>query len=67
MSSEPEDIYIDNDPIESLNIIFKTLDNLKYELSGREYTLTDDEMGWVFYCRDVAEEALRKLGVKNVG
>jgi hypothetical protein len=48
------------DPIESLKIIFNTLNDLQYELSGSEYTLNDDEMGWVFYCRDMAEITLRQ-------
>lgn len=55
------------DPIESLKRIFKILDNLHYELSAREYTLDDDEMSWVFHCRDIAELTLKNLGVKYVG
>jgi hypothetical protein len=66
MSGECENLG-DDETIESLKIIFKTLDNLQYELSGREYTLTDDEMSWVFFCRDLAESTIRKLGVKYVG
>ena len=49
------------DPIESLKRIFKILDNLHYELSAREYTLDDDEMSWVFHCRDIAELTLKNL------
>lgn len=43
----------------ALQSIFRILDNLKYECKARTYTLDDDAMGWVFYCRDVAELALK--------
>ncbi len=41
-----------------LTSIAKILDNVKYELTAREYTLNEDEMASIFYCRDVAQIAL---------
>ena len=46
----------------SLQSIFRVLDNLEYECNSSIYTLDDDEMSWVFYCRDLAEKTLNKLG-----
>jgi hypothetical protein len=34
--------------------ISRILDNLEYECRSRVYTLDDDEMSFVFYCRDLA-------------
>lgn len=52
--------------IKALESISRILDNLNYECCSREYTLDEDEMGWVFYCRDLAFEALRKQGERHV-
>lgn len=46
-------------PIEALKNIYRHLDNLQYERSGREYTLDEDAMGWIFYCRDTAWLAIK--------
>lgn len=43
-----------------LKDISRILNNVQYELSARIYTLDEDEMGWVFYCRDLADKALRE-------
>lgn len=43
----------------TLAAIASILDSVKYECSSREYTLDDDAMGWVFHCRDLAQETLR--------
>ncbi len=43
----------------ALQSIFRILDSLKYECEARTYTLDDDAMGWVFYCRDLAEITLK--------
>jgi hypothetical protein len=48
--------------ITALKSIFRILDNLKYECCAREYTLDQDEMGWIFYCRDTADIVLRHQG-----
>jgi len=41
--------------IKALESIFRILDSLKYECSGREYTLDEDQMSWIFFCKDLAE------------
>ncbi len=51
--------------IKALQMISMLLDNLKYERCGRECTLHEDEMGFVFYCRDLADEALREHKERN--
>jgi hypothetical protein len=38
--------------VQILREVHRFLDNLKYELSSREYTLDEDQMGSIFYCRD---------------
>lgn len=43
----------------TLKAIFCILNNLKYECESRTYTLDENEMGWVFHCRDLAELVLR--------
>lgn len=45
----------------ALRDIARILDNIKYELAARVYTLDDDQMSWVFYCRDLAQKTLRDL------
>ncbi len=44
----------------ALQTISMVIDNMKYELSGRVYTIDEDEMSWIFYCRDLADKALRE-------
>ncbi len=43
---------------QALQDIARILDNIEYECCSREYTLNDDEMSWVFYCRDLAQKTL---------
>ena len=43
----------------ALQSIFRILDSLKYEHEARIYTLNDDEMEWVFLCRDLAESVIK--------
>lgn len=45
---------------QALISISKVINNLKYECESRLYTLNDDEMGYIFYCRDLADLILRK-------
>lgn len=50
-----------NDKIDAITVlksISTILDNLNYECSGRVYTLDDDEMSWIFHCRDLADECI---------
>jgi len=47
--------------VQVLKDIYSHLDNVEYECSGRVYELTDDEMSWIFYCRDMAWLALKKF------
>ncbi len=53
--------------INVLKKISNLLDNIQYERSGRICTLEEDEMSWIFYCRDLADEAIRLHGEKDVG
>ncbi len=39
----------------TLKTISKVLGNLKYDCCGREYTLDEDQMGSIFFCRDLAD------------
>jgi hypothetical protein len=45
--------------LNALQTISRIINNLNYECSARIYTLDDDEMGDIFYCRELADEALR--------
>lgn len=47
--------------INTLLTISRLLTNLKYDCCGREYILDEDEIGWIFFCRDLADETLRKF------
>ena len=49
-----------NDLLKTLQDISRILDDIKYECSGRIYVLDDNEMNWVFYCRDIADIAIKK-------
>jgi len=40
--------------------ISRIITNLNYECEARIYSLNDDEMGNIFYCRDIADHYLRK-------
>jgi len=51
---------VELDPIITLKSISRILDTLTYECSGRQYTLNDDQMSWIFYCRDLADDCIRK-------
>ncbi len=48
--------------IEVLKIVYRMLDNLKYECCAREYTLDEDQMGNIFYCRDEIWLTLKEFG-----
>lgn len=48
-----------NDPIESLKLIYRLLDSIRYKSSGSVYTIEDDQMGVIFFCKDVAEMTVR--------
>ncbi len=45
---------------EALKTIANSLDNIKYECESRIYTLEEDEMATVFFCRDLAQNVLRE-------
>lgn len=38
--------------INVLKDVHRFLDNIQYELSARQYTLEEDQMAYIFYCRD---------------
>lgn len=44
------------------------LNNIKYDLESRVYTLSEDEFGTIFFCRDMIDKAIteieKALGVK---
>ncbi len=48
--------------VNCLKEIYKRLDNLEYVCEAREYTLNDDEMGSIFYCRDTIWKVLKENG-----
>jgi hypothetical protein len=50
---------MNDEALKALCTISKVIDNLKYERSARTYTLYEDEMRNVFFCRDLADEVLR--------
>ncbi len=52
--------------LKALQTISRILDNVKYECCARAYTLDQDEMGWIFYCRDEADLAIKAYKDKNV-
>ena len=47
------------DPIVALKVISIILDNLNYECESSVYTLDEDAMGWIFYCRDMADICIK--------
>ncbi len=44
----------------TLQSIARILDAIDCECSSRGYHLTDDEMGSVFYCRDLAQKTIKE-------
>lgn len=47
--------------IECLKDIHRHLSNIEYACFGREYRLDEDEMSWIFYCRDYAWTTLKEF------
>jgi hypothetical protein len=43
-----------------LKTTYRFLENLKYELDAREYTLDEDQMAIIFYCRDMIWKFLKE-------
>lgn len=63
MFTEDDEYYIptkEEDMLNSLRCIAKRLSKLEYDHISKTYTLSDDEMDWVFYCRDVARHMVLK-------
>jgi len=58
-------MILDEDPIQVLKTISRLLNNIEYECNSRVYTLDDDEMGWMFYCRDIADVCIKNNEEKN--
>lgn len=48
----------------ALQDIARILDTIECECAARTYTLDEDEIGLVFYCRDLAQWTLRN-GIKK--
>ena len=44
----------------ALERIFKILDNIEYERENRTYTISDEEMSYIFHCKNLAELALNE-------
>ncbi len=42
------------DYIHKLKIIFGHLNNVKRDCGKKHYTLSEDEMNWIWHCRDLA-------------
>jgi len=53
--------------VQVLRDVYRFLDNIKYELSSREYTLDEDQMGSIFYCRDKIWLILQEYDKENAG
>lgn len=49
----------ESDLLEKMGKIERWLDSIKYECEASVYTLTDEEMGGVFTCRDLAYNAIQ--------
>lgn len=60
MEKTPKDVAFE-EMRETLKQIANMLDNVGYECCAREYTLNEDEMATIFYCRDVAQKVLRSI------
>ncbi len=45
---------------DTLRVISKIINNLKYECESRTYILDEDAMGGIFHCRDLADDVLRE-------
>lgn len=48
----------------ALQDIARILDTIEYECIAHTYTLDEEEISWVFYCRDLAQWTLRN-GIKK--
>lgn len=51
--------------IKSLKMISRVLDNIQYELEARVYTCDEDNFTDIFFCRDEADWALRKIEIEE--
>lgn len=47
--------------VQALKDIYRHLDNLEYVCESSIYTVDEDEMSWIFYCRDHAWKTLQKF------
>jgi len=47
--------------INTLASIFKALDEIEYECEARSYTLDEDNIAALFFCRDLAWLAIKDL------
>lgn len=50
-----------NKALKVIKSIYRMLDSVKYELQAREYTLNEDDMSTVFYCRDLAGMTIKAI------
>ncbi len=45
--------------LKTLMVISALINHISYECESRSYTLCDDEMDTIFYCRDLADKTLK--------
>ena len=59
-----EDIYKQpsghEDMLNALRIISKRLSEIEYKFIAKEFTLSEEQMGWLFFCRDLANSICEK-------
>ena len=53
-----------NELFKTLQSIARILDSIDVECDSRVYTLSDDEMGWIYHCRDIAQQSVQKYKSK---
>ncbi len=51
--------------LRTLKVIFRMINSLDYECKSSIYSLDDDEMDNIFFCRDIAEECIKSCEEYN--
>lgn len=51
---------MNNELVKALESIYRILNSIEYECSSSIYTLDDDEMSFIFYCKDLAFLTIEK-------
>ena len=51
--------------LNTLKMISRIIDNITYECRSSVYELTDDEISFMFFCRDEADKTIYEVEVVN--